>query len=206
MIYLPRSAAALASICADQAQRYSMTGVRVIEYAGGFWRCEATDGRKAAILRGQSEPDVMDLRLVEQAMLGEGEECHDLVVPAQELTAAARSIPKGHNKYGKEPKLCVRMTAGGIALVGASVVVRAHPVEGSFPPIDSVLPTEPARVSVSLNPAYLIDLLKLAIEVSKGGPEEQRVTLHWWKHAAPVGLTAKGKDGVLLDALLMPLT
>jgi hypothetical protein len=49
-VFLPRNVSGLAAVAAMEATRYTLSCVRVSECPGGWYRLEATDGRRLAIV------------------------------------------------------------------------------------------------------------------------------------------------------------
>jgi DNA polymerase III sliding clamp (beta) subunit (PCNA family) len=203
MMFIPRSALALASLCADSQSRYALDGVLIQADEAG-WRLVTTDGRALAILRGPSTPASSDLDAASGLPAPETLALR-AVVPAEQFRKALEAVPKPR-PHQRERKAGVLIGGDEVVFVAGNAVFRTAPVGGRFPDHEAVLPKGAAPVGVCLNPQYLIDLCRTAIAVSKGGPAEGQVWLLWWGKDRPVALTAQGKDGVALDALLMPIS
>jgi hypothetical protein len=203
MTFIPRSALALASLCADQRGHSALDGVLIQADEAG-WRLVTTDGRALAILRGPSLPTASDLQAA--GMLPSPETlAMRAVVPVAPFRRALEALPRARPRQA-ERKAGVMLGGDEVVFSAGDAVFRTQPVEGRFPDHEAVLPKGAAPVGICLNPHYLIELCRAAVAVSRGGPAEGLVWLLWWGSGRPVALTAQGKDGVALDALLMPIS
>lgn len=202
-MFIPRSALALASLCADSQTRYALGGVLACPDGDG-WRLVATDGKVLAVLRGPNSPAAADLEAARRLPAPQTLAMR-AVIPAGPFRRALEAVPKARPRQ-RERKAGLLLGADEAVLCAGDAVIRTPLLEGQFPDHEAVLPKGAAPVGVCLNPHSLIDLCRAAVAVSKGGPTEGQVWLLWWGADKPIGLTAQGKDGVALDALLMPLS
>jgi hypothetical protein len=194
-------AAHLAKVAAKDVGRYSMTGVRVLDPGDGTYRLEATDGRRAVVLRGPN----LDAGLVPVMPDLDEDPGREGVIPLADWLDGFKMVPREKGYNCKEYPLGIDLGQHvfGMGTLGAQRQGRL--LDGRFPNIDGVLPKRPARLSFAVNPAYLIDLLQIARAVLG---DEKRVEVHFWEGGAPVGLSCMTADhgGVYLDGLIMPLS
>lgn len=199
-VLLPPLAAHLAKVAARDEGRYSMAGVRVLDPGDGTYRLEATDGRRAAILRGYNL-DTTPLPELPEAdpsvRAGEG------VVPLADWIDGFKMVPAARVRRPQAP-LALVLRRDDVCMTTVGAQRQARLLDGRFPSIDRVLPSGPAVVSFQVNPKLLIELLQIALAVCGDDP---KVTIHFWKDGAPVGLSCMTAEhgGVFLDGLVMPL-
>lgn len=200
-MFLPPLAAHLAKVAAKDVGRYAMTGIRVVDPGNGTYRLEATDGRRAAILRGNSlSPDLVPElpQADESALASEG------IIPTSDWEDGFKMVPK-KGPTGQEMPLALVLGKKGVGMATFGKLCQAPLLDGRFPNIDDVLPKGPAKLTFSVSAAYMIGLLQVARAVLG---DEHRVDIHFWKDGAPVGITCHTSEhgGVFFDGLIMPLS
>jgi hypothetical protein len=99
----------------------------------------------------------------------------------------------------------VLLSSPEVLISAGDTIFAARPVEGRFPDYASVLPKAPAPVAFKVSPLLLIDLLKAAAAVARTADGGPGVEVLYWSSTSPIGVTARGADGVTFDGLLMPL-
>jgi DNA polymerase III sliding clamp (beta) subunit (PCNA family) len=197
MLLLPRNLAKVAELVATDTGRAAMSGIRVLEFADSY-RLEVTDGRRLLIVRGphkQGELTPQD-RLTIAALDDAPNGTFTALVPAADWTKAFRAAKKG------DP---VGLVLGGLDVTfgTGSHLLRTRPVEGRFPDVNIVIPKKPALFSIAVNPLLLAELLTVMANV--GGEDERKVFLHFYGPKVPMGVTLKNGEGIVADAILMPL-
>src|SRR5262245_30767224 len=131
MIFLPKCSAAMAALTSNEAARFALTALRLIELEGDdgtpCFRLEATDGRVAGILRGPGPQPKGSFQPFEN----DDPACEGLI-GEKEFSLAMKPVAKdGH--------LCVGMQESGAYLSSAAAMTFAPKQEGRFPSIASVL-------------------------------------------------------------------
>jgi hypothetical protein len=192
-VFLPKNVSGLAGIAATEATRYTLSCVRVMECLGGWYRLEATDGRRLAIVQGPSKEPRVPLPGLDTAPNGASE----VLVPVADWKAAFKQARKED---------VVGLVAGAelVTLATARTTSTCPPGEGRFPPVDQVLPKTLPLVRFTVNPELLAGLCHLAHTLD---PEGNRVEILWYGPDRPIGLMARNDEQQqTLDCLLMPLT
>jgi DNA polymerase III sliding clamp (beta) subunit (PCNA family) len=192
MLFLPKNVAALAQIAATEATRYTLACVRVIACPGGWYRLEATDGRRLAIVQGPSKEPRVPLPGLDFAPNGQSE----VLIPVQDWKAAFKQA-------GKNDVIGLVAGAELVTLATARTTTTCQPGEGRFPAVDQVLPRTPPLVRFLVNPLLLASLCQLAHTID---PEGNRLEVLYYGDGKPLGLMARNNDDQTLDCLLMPLT
>jgi hypothetical protein len=200
-VFLPPLAAHLAKVAAKDEGRYCMTGVRVLDPGDGTYRLEATDGRRAVILRGHS----LDASLVPVMPELCEDSGRDGVIPLTDWLDGFKMVPKEKGYGRRDLPLGIDLGKHGFGMGTCGAQRQGRLLDGRFPNIDSVLPKRPATVSFAINPKLMIDLLQAALAVVG---DEPRVMIHYFGKDKPVGLTCHTSDhgGVFFDGLIMPLS
>jgi len=200
-VFLPPVVAALSKVAAKDEGRYSMAGVRVLDPGDGTYRLEATDGKRAVILRGYNlDAD----RVPEMPACEESVRASDGIVPSRDWVDGFKMVPASrHNGPAIPLALVLRQDDVCMATLGAQRQCRL--LEGRFPNFANVLPEKPAKVSFAVNPVLMIELLQV-VKAIVG--DEPKVMIHFWHPDQPVGLTCSTPDhgGVFFDGLIMPLS
>lgn len=204
MLYLPTQLKALALAASKgDGGRVGMNGIRILEYDGGYYRLDATDGRILAIARGQAEfsktGSLVNARVEDVAPFG----VFECVVPLDKYLEAFGMAKKGDDGV---------LFSAGDSLFGQPIAsfstlsqtLETPFQEKRFPNTDAVLPKWGGLASVAFNPAYMAKLMKLA-----EGLGVERIELHFTslKPGVPVVMTGKSANApwIILDLLLMPL-
>jgi hypothetical protein len=170
--------------------RYALAGVRVLD-RDGLYRCEATDGRRLVIVQGCSLPPGSPDPLLDEAPDGATE----TIVPTSEWKKAFQAA--------KHAPVGLAASPDRITLATAGLTITATPVEGRWPPVDSVLPKTGPLVQVRVDAALLAGLLQVAAALLT---EERSVTLLFYGKDKPLGVMTRTSEGQYLDALIMPLS
>jgi hypothetical protein len=198
MIFLPKNLGALAAVPdAGPPGRYATAAVHVLDEEGHY-RCEATDGKALAVVRGPSTAPSQVPAALEEAPNG----CASTLVPARDWKTAFQLAPKGS-------AVGLVASAEKVTLAGPGAVTTCAPIEGRFPNVDAVLPGHGPLARIHLDPRRLAALLQVAaaiLEADKekhGGPAA--VELMFYGRGKPLGLMGRNAQGQTFDALLMPL-
>jgi DNA polymerase III sliding clamp (beta) subunit (PCNA family) len=204
MIHLPRNVASVVDACANDSARYTMQAVRLRLLPNNWWRMEATNGRLAVVLQGESQPsaadqrDMPEMRAPEAVLL-------EALIPPDAIDQAFKILPKDASN-GKR-HVGVALGDPTTLLVSGSSVSATKLMEGRYPDIDSVIPRKGVPLAtITLDPDLLINVLRIVSAVCKDGQLGKRVQMHYFGPDKPIGFTADGAEGVMLDAILMPLT
>ncbi|MGE0367282.1 MAG: hypothetical protein AB7Q00_16280 [Phycisphaerales bacterium] len=206
MIFIPKCASGLTTLCADQTARYSMTGVRIKMEPDGLFQLAATNGRVLGMLRGPCKPSPKDQEAASklpapQSILTE------TIIDAKVLADALKRIPKkGYDGFDRT--LAIQLCNPTLLVAGDSRI-EAEPVDGRYPEVMAVIPKRAALASFKLNPRLLIDLLKAAATISETDTDSGHgpwVEILFWAPDQPIGIITRGKDGLAFDGIIMPLT
>ena len=192
----PNVQALVQLVSQGEARFAGTTGVKV-SVANGIYRLDATDGRCAGIIQGPNEAPKFDRGDVLENM-----ERTEAIVSAEDW--------KNVFKTGKKTDEVYVVTEGdgrGLVLARGLAFTKTLALDGKFPPVDQVIPRRSPSFSVAVDPAYLIDLLQVAVKLTDD--EQKRVTLTFYPNAKHdggiVGIVAKNSAGQTLDGLLVPL-
>ena len=192
-LYLPRNLAALARVAErpDCNARYAVDAIRVLDPGDGTYRLEATDGKRLAIVRGQSADACYP------ALEATPDGAREVLIPAADWAQAFRMGPKG------QP---VGLAAGDGVFTFAvgTQAFTGTPPQGRYPDVEAVLPQGPPVVRFRLHPGLLAGLSDLASAL--GLPEGNSVEILYYGQGKPVGLIGHNDRGQFLDCLVMPLT
>jgi hypothetical protein len=190
-LFFPRNAAALAGVAAREHGRFAVSAVHAIDIGDGHYRLEVTDGRRLAVLRGQSE------RPQDGAAPDAGLGGADVLVPLDSWCGAFRAKGK------KGQALPVGLEADGpqFRLFAGEKVVTGSAPEGRFPDVGVVLPKRPAPVAFRIDPLLFAGLLQAAAALDP----VNGVGVLYYGADKPVGLVAHNDAGQFFDGLLMPL-
>jgi DNA polymerase III sliding clamp (beta) subunit (PCNA family) len=203
-ILIPKSVAKVVQMAAEDTARASMAGVRVENYAEDCWRLVVTDGRRLAIVGGDSQPPEPGLKRYYEktaAALGDAPEGGTVAV------LPADAWEKAFKMGDKRDPVALALAPGNNSFVLASGGQILHTLaqEGRYPDYTKVLPhNRPPLVRFRVDPDYLASLLKFIGSMQHSG--ERQVEVLWYAKDQPIGLMARGKDGLTVDCLLMPLT
>ena len=196
MLYLPPSLGALAKLCARENPRYAVTALRVQECSGERYRVEVTDGRRLAIVRGESATRQYP------ALADAPDEASEALIPALEWVKAFKALAV---KPARQEPLPVGLALGRehFTFANHSQRLTGAPAEGKWPPCQDVLPKKRALVTVRVDARMLAELLTVA---SAFCPDDSGgVELHFFGKGAPLGLSAQDSAGTFFDGLLVPI-
>jgi DNA polymerase III sliding clamp (beta) subunit (PCNA family) len=196
MIFLPKHTAQVAAICGDEGGRYSLQGVHVLEYEGGHYRVEASDGHYVGIVRGVSEAVEPPAGLRDAA-----NGCYDYIVPMEAWNAGFKLCKNPATK--KDEPLSLVASADTVTMAVSDCTARADPVDGRFPDIDGVLPKAPPLFSVEVQPKLLIDLLRVAAAFA--GRESPNVRVCFWPKQNLLGVMTRNESQTF-DAVVVCLS
>jgi hypothetical protein len=201
-VFLPRVAAHVVKAAAKDAHRYAMNGVQILDPGDGTYRLEATDGKRAVILRGYN----LDESLVPLIPELHEEESSVGIVPAADWLEGFKMIPKEKGWRRVEFPLGIRLGKTTYTMGTSGAQRQGGLLEGRFPEIERVLPGNEAKFTIAVNPQLLAELLMIAKHMC--GEGNQRVLLHFYGPEVPMGMSFQSGEhgGVFVDALLMPLT
>jgi hypothetical protein len=216
-LYLPRSVASILPFAAKEAGRYAaMTGVRVCRFAdkdGHYFKVEATDGKRAVILRGPCKMPAVD----HDALINAPNGVHEALVEARELKRAFDlCIPRDFkSRSGATPPLGLELSEHQVVMAGPGGTITTNALEGRFPDIRQVLPKQGAKMGFRVNPHLLSELLLTASQfLDEAG---MFVEVLFWEGEGeadpkgqptchPVGVIARNAEGITFDSLIMPIS
>ncbi len=145
--------------CADDAQRYSMQGVRWAFGAGGHLTLVATDGRRLAIATGVA------------AAVGDSKQSSDAVVPAKAMTMLAKLVAGGDDADDVK----FRLSPNEALFSAPGVTLYSRLVEGRFPDWKAVMPKETPKHVVTAKVGALLQATRQASVMAD--EDSARVTL-----------------------------
>jgi len=196
MLVLPKNLGLLAGIAGDES-RYALSAVHVVEHQADWYRLEATDGKRLAVICGDgSVGPAADGAQIAGRLAEAPNGATEGLVPAAVWRKAFQGVAKG-GRIG----LALAENQATLATLDTSTTTPL--LDGRFPAVDLVLPLTRPLFRLMVNPEFLRDLLGLALAID---PEGRRVELLYYKAGGPIGLMARNAEGQTLDALLMPLT
>ena len=190
MIRIPKSLSKILVACATDEGRYAMKAIRIQEFKNDHYRIDATDGKMAVVVTGESEA----------ANYGAGlpapdeDARFDYLVDADEMDKAFRLCPKGG-------AIAIQADRDGVFIAVGQTVTRLDINEGRFPDVDMVLPKDKNPIArFRMNPAVLIR----ALEAAKG-MELVNNTVEFFVYASdkPVAITGLGEK-YAFDSIVMP--
>jgi hypothetical protein len=192
VIVLPKRFAGLFKLAGEHDARYSLRGLRLLEYAGDCYRIEVTDGRRLAIVRGPSEElNGLDLSDAPGGI-------YDFFVPTEKWKEVFRLCPNGG-----AVALCAGDGRVTLATHGGHRLVLPRD-DPRTPDFDAVMPATPPLVRFTLRTDLLAGLVSVADTITD--PERRHVEVLYYGPGKPVGLMCSGPCGHTLDALIMPLS
>jgi DNA polymerase III subunit beta len=147
--------------CADEAQRYSMTGV-LWELDGGIAKLVATDGRRLAVAEG-----------VATSVGGHTTKGQTPVVPAKAMGLLERNL-----QDNPEETVKVSVRPNEVLFRTGRAVIYSRLVEGRFPDYRAVMPKK-AEVKLTLNAADFQSAVRQAAIMTDA--EAPRVTFKFAK-------------------------
>lgn len=145
-------AAALATLvrrivfaCADEAQRYSMTGLLVQFTPGGGVRLVGTDGKRLAIADGFAKA------------VGEPQPNPQPVVPERAVTMLAKMVANLD-----EADVAMRLDANEAFFSAPGVTLWSRLVEGKYPQYQMILPKGPPKHVITANAGTMMQAVRQA--------------------------------------------
>src|SRR5262249_9114570 len=201
-LHLPAALAPLVRSAAEDAGRYSMTGVEIREQGNNTFCCTVTDGRQLLIARGVCPKPG---RLTGLSDAG-------VVVPTEAWLELFRKGPKNLSVYrpgrgGVAEPVAIELLGNGNLLLTCQGRrwFESPALDGHFPDWKQVLPKDPPRFTVRVNPEYLAELRTNVARMLD--QESKSVTIAFWSPDQPIAVVTKDRlTGLCLDALLMPIT
>lgn len=168
MLLLPKNLSSLAKIAGKDASRYSFQGIRIVAL-GSSYRVEATDGRRAAMVSGKSDPvdDFPDvLELPKNTVEPDANNPPAAIVHRNDYKKAFMAIPKKRKAKPVFDKVACSIGPDGVKLATVNEsqcnLVHAEKVNGQFPSIQSCVPCCQPTFAVRVDAAMLAELLKVA--------------------------------------------
>lgn len=201
ILYLPRNLAALVSMASDgDTARYAMMGLYVQRDGTGY-RIDATNGRIAAVVRGPSAEPVAPARVtIEDMLRGTPGGGTSALIDRNDWINAFRLAGKG--------PVALRLGMSSFVFASdAGGMVRGKPMQGRFPPIETIINDLNKRsgipiMSCYLNPRYVADCMKLAISLGM-----QKIQFIPGGAGAPLAFVGHNEETQqFLDVMAMPLT
>lgn len=203
--FLPRNLSVLSAVIArGETARYTMACVNLLLREDGWYRIEATDGRRLAVVQGPSTPPTVGAKLIEQLLEDAPNSAGSVLIKGSDWKEAFTLCKKGQPVGVKAGQKVVTFAGPGATRV-------CEPEEGRFPNVASIISdcnkagAAPLAAGVAFNPENVIPILELAKAL------EMRVELMGFRRAkgdgeSPMGLRGRNDQGQLLDCLVMPLT
>lgn len=222
---LRRELASLAAVCAREEQdRYGLTScVKLRLEEDGYYRCEATDARRLLVVRGPNTdtegtfPVGLDVFVPAEDWkkvfkLGAGKKVRS---PSPFVRAGFEWKEEQVERPGEEgqpPRVqLVKTPVVVFSDVAGTESVRVEQTqEGRYPDVNKVIPTAPPLIKVSIDPAYLAELMKSMQQFTDD--ESRRVDLLFFgtspekARQVPVGAACgSNESGLTVDGLIVPL-
>jgi DNA polymerase III sliding clamp (beta) subunit (PCNA family) len=201
VLFFPKHTVQIADLCGDNQTRYSLQGIHVLEYEGGHYRVEASDGHYAGIVKGQSvDPAASHLTAVTNKLHEASNGCYDYIVPRDSWNAGFKLCKNPATKQN-EP-LGIVASEEELTMAVSDCTAKAAPIDGRFPNVDAVLPKEPPTASIAISPKLLMGLLRTAMAFAD--PNNQVVVMHVWDGREPqmLGFSTRNEtqtfDGLLV--------
>jgi hypothetical protein len=193
---LPANLGVLAELTAREGHaRFGATTAIQLHLTGhGTYTASATNGRVAGIVTGACEDGANYPAIPALASAPNGE--HEALIPAGEWKAAFKAVPRGR-KASRPVLTNVAVVLGKDVTTLASTdldttsVRQPRNVDGRFPLLSSCYPEGPPAATVTVDPAYLIEVLKAAAAIA--GPEG-RVTLEVRDYKTIIVVKAENKE------------
>lgn len=195
MLYLPRNLGKLADIAATENPRYAITGVKVTDPRDGTYRLDVTDGRRLLVVRGNL-PDAPP----EYVGLKSHPDWFEAVIPSQDWRAVFKWKDPEKGRNGPLA-LALGDPCQFVNEPGAHSVLKPSPLQGRYPPVDSVLPKRPPLAGADVDPALLAGLLSTIASLGV-----TRVRLLFWKKDAVLAVVGRNDEGQYVDGVIMPLS
>src|SRR5262245_21727000 len=161
--------------CADEAQRYSMTGV-LWELDGGNAKLVATDGKRLAVAEG-----------IATEVGGHSTKGQTPVVPEKAMGLLERNL---QDSPEETVKVCLRPNE--VLFRTGRAVIYSRLVEGRFPDYRAVLPKK-TEVKLTLNVADLHSAVRQAAIMTES--EAKRVTFEFAKNKLTLKSSGSGAGG-----------
>ncbi len=193
VLYLPRNLAALAKLTRDDP-RYALSGVRVLDPGDTTYRLEATDGRRLAVVRGNSTPD-LDYPTLDVATPGTAQG----VIPADVWEHCFRKLPG--KDVAKDGSIGLALGEGGFTFGTPSVSHQGSFLDGRWPAVDEVLPRSLPVAEAVVDPKLLAGLLDVALALGC-----ERLQLLYFPKEKLLGVSAHNERGQFFDGVLVPLS
>jgi len=191
MIYVPKPLGGLAALC-GQARHYALHAVRVLEYQGGAFRLEASDGRRLAVVRGRggdAPPELAGLEAPPD--------------PVFEALIPADAWKDGFRQAGKAPGVALLLGRNAVRLAAGAGRREAPNLRESerWPDVAQALPRPPAW-SVAVDPRLLSGLLLAAAACAEAAGDAAPVQLLLYPRVSYVGV-AFNAGGLIFDGLVV---
>ena len=199
LLFIPRSLCALKRVTSKGDSRFAATqGIRVA-LTKGLYRAEATDGRRAIVVQGSlptEEPPWPGFKELP-------DDAFEVIVLPKDLDRACKI--GGDYLQSRFGMVGIATNEGAVHLGLGSDVVTAPRVEGSFPPIERVIPTKKPLFTFRVDPSLLGETL---LAVAALLPEtECEVQFFYFGAGLPLGFCARNpENGNLIDALVVPIS
>jgi hypothetical protein len=192
VIYVPNPLGGLAALC-GQARHYALHAVRVLEYQGGAFRLEASDGRRLAIVRGaggHAPPELAGLEAPAD--------------PVYEALIPADAWRDGFNQAGKAPGVALLLGRNAVTLAAGAARREAPNFRESerWPDVARALPRPPAW-AVAVDPKLLSGLLLAAAACAEAAGGAGPVQLLLYPKVQYVGVTFNAGGRLIFDGLLV---
>lgn len=194
LLNLHRNLKELASLATnyEHARFGATSGVRLLDQDNGLYRAEATDGVVLAVVQGPTDPMACPFP--------------DPLDGVRELVIDSKDWQKAFALDKNAQTIAVISNgATAVQLCSLSQTLRGQAVEGRFPDVNRVLPTQTPLFSVKITVRHFMRILKVCAAFCEEGAES--VGLHYYgEKAGVIGFSCRNAEhGQTLDALLAPL-
>lgn len=201
-LLLPRNLEALARITADNP-RYACNAIHVVQYRNGGYLAEVTDGKRAVQVTGTaaSAKDYPTVPALEAAPNGETQ----ALFPGKEWLKAFKTLPK--RDHGREILNNLALVMAKEVSTWATTDLEAantgmvRNVEGRFPNVSAVMPTDAPTLVIKFDAALFAELLQIASRFAENGT----VMLEFRKPTEPAVIRAKKADQEF-TGVIMPIS
>lgn len=201
MMYLPRNLAALAKCASKGDGCYSMQGIHLVDLHGGY-RAEATDGKKAVIVRQENPVPAQEEQYAQQ-LAGADNGATEGLIETAAWTDLLKMKPITLGR--QELPVAVVLDKFNFTAATPEATRSGQLVDGRFPTIDNVIPRKPALLSLCVDPRILTDLLSVPIAL---GCEAVTLLIYPGSGTQPelLGCMGHNEQGQFFDGLLVPLS
>lgn len=179
MEYIDKATLALKHIVSKEKSRYALNGINIEK-----GRAVACDGRMAAIVKAPRDGNGFD-----------GEK--SAIIGGDLLKKIEKNMPKVGYAELETTKKGVEIT---IPEGPDTMVIKAKPLAGYFPEIDSIWPKGSPKVTIQLN----IDMLMCLAKVAEAGGVNRNLILEIFDSESAILVKSSSNDR--FEGMILPIT